>query len=1197
MKKSGLWIALASVLLAIALYFLLPVFGAAKTMPRILFSMLPLAFGSVTWLILRLIRLNQALKARDSGSFDPQGFDSQLATPWLEPLRKETRTALDILRNSAKGKTGAGSNALEMYRFYLVMGAEGAGKSALLENSGIHFPRRFPAPADRARQTHVFSDWWMSGQGIFLEAPARYLSEEGNEELKEWMRMLQKDGKRPALDALLLTVNLSELLSGDSSADAGADRIRERVAAILIELRLELPVYLIFTHADILPGYDEFFENLKEPDSHQVMGATFALKGSSSPLRARFEREYRKLWETLSARVPYRLAQITDTQKKQKVFAFPNEFGAAQERLATFIEHLFKDTMAREKAMLRGFFFTSISQPALENIAQAAFTGDSAFHPLDVRAKIKSPTARDADTKGTSAPTARALFTELLFGGVLKSDRSLARIPGYRLGSLSRQALATALGLGLIGLITIIWGITGYAISTSRLERLAEAAENASRIRWNNPSSFDREFTVLSSVSGQLDSLNTGTSDSWLMPPGFGHTGAATEAAGLLHSVILERLCLRDAERSLAATLEMAAKYYNPSEHGALRDNLRLYLILTSEGKPHLADVDPSELSAALLGPAAAEVGHKMGAENLPMNFEAALEPHLKLWAAQFLSGMRPALDRTNAALVQNVRNTIVGNPSIEGLYESIAATGDPAFDLPLSAMGVPGDGILKSPGKVRSFYTRAGFEGGALDKLAEGAEQPHRKDWVVGEQASVSLPPEMQDRQKLHRALVDRYFQEYEAEWLRLLRSLAVQVPAEPSLAAGKLAGFASSNQGLPVVLNRLLAEVNLLAPPSAAEGEAMKKVRESKFNKVAQMAMTARDADKKALREKFRFVEELVGTGGTGGVLQDYLNSVRGLSEVLNRIALSGDGSSENLEAAQQLFQGKTDNPLNIAWMEASKTRTRYESQAWLGPLLESPVRDVAANLAQAAAQHLDNLYQSKVFPFYSQNLKGRYPLARNATLDVNMEDFKAFFALETGVFTSFVNGKLGPFVKRSDDGFTLTSWNGIRLPMTPAAVSALSRAQNVGRKVSGDIPGAFKIYNLNLTLPEIRNTTRITLRMGDDKISVAQGEGQARQSLRWPSETSYKGAELAVETPGGAQNRRTEGAFGLMKLLDGARALNLRPAGFSAKWRFTVAGKYDVDAALDANIPDRENPFSTPDFYRFELPPKIMSGSGSP
>jgi type VI protein secretion system component VasK len=241
----------------------------------------------------------------------------------------------------------------------------------------------------------------------------------------------------------------------------------------------------------------------------------------------------------------------------------------------------------------------------------------------------------------------------------------------------------------------------------------------------------------------------------------------------------------------------LAAQYFNPADHGALRENLRLYLLLTTDGKPHLEDIEGAALAASLLPPVSQEVQHKMGAENLPLNFEAALEPHLRLWSGRFVTGRRPALERTRQNVVQGIRAAILGNPSIEGLYASIVAAEDPNRDLTLQAMSVPADGILKSAAKVRGFYTKSAFDAGALQRLGEGAEQPHRKDWVLGDQVAAKLPPEMQDKQKLARALVDRYFEEYAAEWIRFLQSLSVRVPADPALAAGKLDGGQPKHRG----------------------------------------------------------------------------------------------------------------------------------------------------------------------------------------------------------------------------------------------------------------------------------------------------------------------------------------------------------------------------------------------------------------
>jgi type VI secretion system protein ImpL len=655
-----------------------------------------------------------------------------------------------------------------------------------------------------------------------------------------------------------------------------------------------------------------------------------------------------------------------------------------------------------------------------------------------------------------------------------------------------------------------------------------------------------------------------------------------------MHAALVGRMAAHDALRNLAASLEVGSKYYNPAEHARMRDNLRLYLLLTEEGRRHLKEIKAPEFAALLAPLWTAEVAHRFGAENLPGNLESGMEEHAAWYAGRFLEKEIAPLAKGDPSLVQAARGSLMGAPSIEGLYSALVAAEDPARDLTLADMGVPPDAALKSSAKIRGFYTKAAFDDDAMDRLAQGAEEPHQKDWVMGEGAAQALPPEMQDQRQLYRALVDKYYEEYAREWMELLQGLSVRLPAEPGQASGKLSGYASATQGLPAVLARLQRETDLLGTPGAAEKGAMAKLKGSKAGKLAGMALEARDADKRRLKERFRFVEELNGTSAGGGLLADYWASVKGLSEVLNKLALGGgeDGGAEAMEAAQQLFSGKAESPLNACWNAANNVKIRYESQTWLTPLLEGPVRDVAGYLAGVAGSQLEAAYQGKVIAYYNQNLRGRYPLSKTGGQEVNLDDLKAFFNPQNGVFTAFVNGKLAPFVKAGEGGYQARHWNGIKIRFNPAGLAGISQGMAVAGRVYAESQP--RVYSLNISLQESKNTAAVTFRLGEDKVTVKPGEGSGRFTFRWPSETSYKGAEILVNNVGGgSQGRRVDGAWGFLKLLDGARALNLRTGGLTAKWRFNVAGKYDVDVTLDGNIPDRENPFTFPEYFKFDLP----------
>jgi type VI protein secretion system component VasK len=179
----------------------------------------------------------------------------------------------------------------------------------------------------------------------------------------------------------------------------------------------------------------------------------------------------------------------------------------------------------------------------------------------------------------------------------------------------------------------------------------------------------------------------------------------------------------------------------------------------------------------------------------------------------------------------------------------------------------------------------------------------------------------------------------------------------------------------------------------------------------------------------------------------------------------------------------------------------------------------------------------------------------------------------------------------VKVDEESITPKHWNGIRIRFNPAALDGLSKAYMVSKRMYSD--AGMRVYNINITLAESRNTAKVTFRMGEDKIAVKPGEPPARFTFKWPNENSYKGAEIMVDNVnGGSQGRRVDGAWGFMKLLDGARAFAPRPGGLTAKWRFNVAQKYDVDVALEGNIPDRDNPFTMPEYFKFDLPPNLIA-----
>ena len=69
---------------------------------------------------------------------------------------------------------------------------------------------------------------------------------------------------------------------------AHAESIRLRIKEIETRLGARIPVYAMFTKADLIAGFTEFFDDLDREDRAQVWGTTFALAADDAGRVATF---------------------------------------------------------------------------------------------------------------------------------------------------------------------------------------------------------------------------------------------------------------------------------------------------------------------------------------------------------------------------------------------------------------------------------------------------------------------------------------------------------------------------------------------------------------------------------------------------------------------------------------------------------------------------------------------------------------------------------------------------------------------------------------------------------------------------------------------------------------------------------------------------------------------------------------------
>src|SRR5690606_23850343 len=160
-------------------------------------------------------------------------------------------------------------------------------------------------------------------------------------------------------------ISLADLVMLDpEERDAHARAIRQRIRELRERLGVRFPIYVIFTKADLIAGFVEFYDDLGRDDREQVWGMTFPvdegqLEGGAV---AAFDAEFDLLMERLGERLLLRIHQEPDVQRRSLIFGFPQQVASLKETAREFLTQIFRPNTYEARPFLRGVYFTSGTQ-------------------------------------------------------------------------------------------------------------------------------------------------------------------------------------------------------------------------------------------------------------------------------------------------------------------------------------------------------------------------------------------------------------------------------------------------------------------------------------------------------------------------------------------------------------------------------------------------------------------------------------------------------------------------------------------------------------------------------------------------------------------------------------------------------------------------------------------------------------------
>jgi type VI secretion system protein ImpL len=1084
-------------------------------------------------------------------------------------MREKLTTALTLLKK-ASGTRGY----LYEQPWYAIIGPPGAGKTTALLNAGLKFP--LAAEMGQSAVAGVggtrMCDWWFTEDAVLIDTAGRYTTQDSDAAVDKagwdaFLALLKRTRARQPLNGVMVAIALSDIAAAPKPERlAHARAIRRRVKELSDQLGVKVPVYALFTKADLIAGFMEFFDDLDREKRGQVWGMTFPLNKTETGTAAAFTTEFALLVQRLNERLLDRLQAERSPDKRTAIAGFPAQVASLQTPLAEFVSEAFGGSRLDPAPFLRGIYMTSGTQEG---------------SPID---RLTGAMARSFGIDAQRAPTLRPeagrsyfltrLLKEVVFGEATLVSRDPAAVRRNRfayIGVAGIAALVAVLGAGAL-IQTRAVNSTAVAQSDEALAAYTKAAQ-ALPLDPVNDANLPAVAPVLDMARALPFGVDAGPTP-WQFFPGLDQTGKLGEGAKQVYVHALDNILLPRLIFRLEA--QMRQNFNNPA---FLYQATKVYLMLGSLGPLDRNLVKAwmhFDWQAAFPGPAAQTV-------------RDSLEKHLAALLDQPLP--KVTLD---GALVEDARRTFSRVTLADRVYSSIQssaqATALPPWR-PSDSLGASGVGVfMRVSGKpmtdgIPGFYTVDGFYKVLLPQLPIATRQVASESWVLGKQSEID--PTSPQVLNLQNDVVKLYTSDYAKQWDALLADIDVTPLTNLQQAVQALYVLSSPQSPMRDLLTGMTRQLTLTQPPppppgvaGAAAGAAQAagaaaNAANSAANQLGSIFGTQNGPPPappgKAIEDRYAALINFVGKG-PGAPLDGALKLLNDLQVQLAAVANAGPGAA----AAPPAGGG---DPAQMLQAEAS--RDPQPVQRWLAALAMSGNSQRSAGSKKAAAAAFNA--PGGPASLCSQAVTGRYPFTAGSQTGIPLDDFGRLFG-PNGMINQFFNTQLRPFVDTSGATWKAQAVAGVAPPVTPVDLAQFQRAAAIGELFFAG-GGAQPSVRFDI-MPETLDAgaKQVTLELGGLTIDYTHGP-QRTTSVTWPGPNGMDSARLRFDPPpsSGPPVLSANGPWALFRLFDQG---TLQQGGASE--RYTLSFHLgDRQASFEIRAGSVLNPFAPGMLHDFRCP----------
>ena len=459
---------------------------------------------------------DEAYDGGDTLAIDGQKPDGDTMSETLATTTEEYKSArksrmialkesLEASLETRHGTESASEKDRMSMPWFMLVGSDGSGKTTLLANTGLPLPYGPAFEVDSKKKDA--GRWWLYEDAVVLEAPpaAPGATSTGttltpdqtqavntSEGWNTLLHMLRRERPDSPLNGIIVTISAPDLVASRREPDKltdQAERIRTFLERTRRVLGVRLPIHLLVTKCDALPGFRAFADNLPEARRHDVFGWS-----NPNKLETPFNPDWVDLGiaamrESLEDLRDELLAAPDELVDPDGLFVFVSEFAELHEPLKEFATKLIGEGQRRPPLFFRGMYFCGDAIEGHEPAGEAA------------RKSGERATVRISSEVALGASNAHNLvFLRSLFQDRIFREAGLARpMSRMRLSRDRRVVLAqvAAVLIAIIGGAGLWTSLNGYR--RGNVERLGLRAES------------EELATVLAGMAIDLDEVKRGT--------------------------------------------------------------------------------------------------------------------------------------------------------------------------------------------------------------------------------------------------------------------------------------------------------------------------------------------------------------------------------------------------------------------------------------------------------------------------------------------------------------------------------------------------------------------------------------------------------------------------------------------------------------------------------------------------------------